>query len=120
MNSIAFIFTKSPHGSSAGREGLDVVLAMLTLNDNVGLFFVSDGVLQLIKDQNSNPILMRNYNPTFGVLSLYDAKCFYVCSEALIERGILCVTDMYLLNVEVLSPEIMRSILNRYDRVMTF
>ncbi|VFP83012.1 Protein TusC [Candidatus Erwinia haradaeae] len=126
MHSIAFVFTKSPHGSSAGREGLDAVLATLTLSNHVdvGLFFVSDGVLQLLKYQNSDEILARNYSPTFGILSLYDVKCLYVCSEALLERGILCdhtcIDQKYILKAQILSAEELRVILHQYDRVMTF
>ncbi|VFP84166.1 Protein TusC [Candidatus Erwinia haradaeae] len=119
MHSIAFVFTKSPHGSSAGREGLDAVLATLTLRNNVGLFFLSDGALQLIRDQSSDVILTRNYSLTFSVLPLYDARQFYVCSESLLERGIP-YDHKFILPVKVLSSEELRVILHKYDRVMTF
>ncbi|WP_016682733.1 sulfurtransferase complex subunit TusC, partial [Yersinia pestis] len=48
---IAFIFTQGPHGSSAGREGLDALLATSALSEDIGVFFISDGVLQLLPQQ---------------------------------------------------------------------
>ncbi|MFL6615526.1 MAG: sulfurtransferase complex subunit TusC, partial [Pantoea agglomerans] len=47
MNRVAFVFTRAPHGSSAGREGLDAALATGALSEDIGLFFIGDGVLQL-------------------------------------------------------------------------
>lgn len=51
MKRIAFVFTQGPHGSSAGREGLDALLAASALSENIGAFFLSDGVLQLLPQQ---------------------------------------------------------------------
>ncbi|PPS59381.1 sulfurtransferase complex subunit TusC [Pantoea sp. BRM17] len=61
MNRVAFLFTRAPHGSSAGREGLDAVLATGALSEDVGLFFIGDGVLQLTEQQQPKTILARDY-----------------------------------------------------------
>lgn len=119
MKSVAFVFTQGPHGSSAGREGLDAVLATSALSDNVALFFVSDGVLQLIGGQQPQRILARNYIATFGVLPLYDVERCYICATALAERGI-SADNQPVLEAEILSPQALRALLNDYDRVITF
>lgn len=119
MARIAFVFTQGPHGSSAGREGLDAVLATSALSDEVALFFISDGVLQLMEGQRPQQILARNYIATFGVLPLYDVEHCYLCAAALAERGI--ATDAArVLSADVLAPDALRARLNEYDRVMTF
>lgn len=46
--SVAFIFTQAPHGNSAGREGLDALLATSALTENIGVF-LSDGVFNYWK-----------------------------------------------------------------------
>ncbi|WP_256744534.1 sulfurtransferase complex subunit TusC, partial [Cronobacter sakazakii] len=46
MKQVAFVFTQAPHGTSAGREGLDALLAMSALTEEIGVFFLSDGVFQ--------------------------------------------------------------------------
>lgn len=119
MNRIAFVFTRAPHGTSAGREGLDAVLATSALSEAVALFFVSDGVLQLTTDQQPQQILARHYSATFGVLPLYDVEHCYLCASALAERGI--APDVArVLDAEVLDADTLRARLNQYDRIMTF
>lgn len=119
MTRIAFVFTQGPHGSSAGREGLDAVLATSALTDEIALFFISDGVLQLTEGQQPQQILARNYIATFGVLPLYDIERCYLCAAALTERGI-APEAARVLAAEVLAPDELRARLNDYDRVMTF
>lgn len=116
---VAFVFTQSPHGSSAGREGLDAVMATSALSDEIALFFISDGVMQLLPAQQPEKVLARNYITTFGVLPLYDIDQFYLCETALEERGIAQDTP-FVLPVTVLSPSALRQKLDHYDRVLTF
>ncbi|VFS45630.1 tRNA 2-thiouridine synthesizing protein C [Budvicia aquatica] len=52
MKKIAFVFTHAPHGSSGGREGLDAVLATSALTEEIGLFFISDGVFSCYPSRN--------------------------------------------------------------------
>jgi len=119
MNRIAFVFTQAPHGSSAGREGLDAVLATSALSEDIALFFVSDGVLQLTTGQQPQQILARNYIATFGVLPMYDVERCYLCAAALAERGI-AADAARVLPAEILTPADLRQTLDNYDRVITF
>jgi len=86
MHQIAVLFRTAPHGSAAGREGLDAVLACSALTDEVALFFLGDGVFQLASGQQPACILGRDYAPTFKLLALYDIEQVYVCAESLQER----------------------------------
>ena len=119
MNRLAFVFTQAPHGSSAGREGLDAVLATSALSEDIALFFVSDGVLQLTSGQQPQQVLARNYIATFGVLPMYDVEKCYLCAAALAERG-LAADATRVLPGEILVPAVLRQKLNDYDRVITF
>jgi len=119
MNRIAFVFSQAPHGTSAGREGLDAVLATSALSDEIALFFISDGVLQLTAGQQPQQILARNYIATFGVLPLYDVEHCYICAAALAERGITAQAAR-VLPAEVLASKELRARLAEYDRVLTF
>ncbi|MGX9237441.1 sulfurtransferase complex subunit TusC [Pantoea ananatis] len=119
MNRIAFVFTRAPHGSSAGREGLDAALATGALSDDIGLFFIGDGVLQLNSEQQPEKILSRHYAATFGVLSLYDIDQCYLCRESLRTRG-LTENAPRMLDAEVLDASALRQTLADYDRILTF
>lgn len=119
MKQIAFLFTTPPHGSSAGREGLDALLATSALTEDIGVFFVGDGVFQLLPGQQPEMILARNYIATFGVLPLYDVEQCYICNASLTERGLGNHQD-WILPVERLDPADLRQCLAGYDAIMTF
>ncbi|WP_312069962.1 sulfurtransferase complex subunit TusC [Lelliottia nimipressuralis] len=119
MNRVAFVFTSAPHGSAAGREGLDALLATSALTDDIGVFFIGDGVLQLLAGQQPQQILARDYIATFKVLPLYDIETFWVCAASLKERGLDENTGM-VLDVTVVAPEVLREKLSQYHAVLTF
>ena len=74
MKRLAFVFTQPPHTTSSGREGLDALLAASAFSEDIQVFFVGDGVFQLLPDQKPAEILCRDYVATFGVMSLYDIE----------------------------------------------
>ena len=94
MKRVAFVFSSAPHGSAAGREGLDALLATSALTDEIGVFFVGDGVFQLLPAQRPGAVLARDYIATFKLLSLYDIdQCWPVsythlarCCRSLLAR----------------------------------
>ncbi|GHA07224.1 sulfurtransferase complex subunit TusC [Oceanisphaera arctica] len=107
MNKVAFIFRTPPHGSASGREGLDAVLATSALSEDIGVFFIDDGVYQLLSEQDPVPVLGRHYAPTFGLLELYDVDNVYISAEALAERGVSA--ERLVIEAAVLSqPELQR------------
>lgn len=118
MKRIAFVFKSAPHGTSAGREGLDALLATSALSDNPGVFFIGDGVMQLLAGQQPGAILARDYIATFKVLPLYDIDDCMVCQQSLQERGLAQAPLM--LDAERLSAEAIRTRLADYDVVFTF
>lgn len=119
MNRVAFVFTRAPHGSSAGREGLDAALATGALSESIGLFFVGDGVLQLMGEQQPEKILSRHHAATFGVLALYDIEHCFLSREALHERG-LSENDARVMEVEILDAAALQQQLATYQRIITF
>ena len=119
MNRVAFVFTQAPHGSSAGREGLDAALATGALSEDIGLFIIGDGVLQLNLHQQPEAIKSRHYAATFGVLALYDIEQCYLCRTSLITRGLAVDADR-LLDVTLLDATELRQTLASYDRILTF
>ncbi|MBS9439284.1 sulfurtransferase complex subunit TusC [Photorhabdus noenieputensis] len=119
MKKIAFVFTKAPHGNAGGREGLDALLATSALTEKIGVFFISDGVLQLLPNQQPDRILARNYIATFKVLPLYDIDECYLCQEDLVMRGLSSI-NRFVLDAEVIPAETIRQKLVDYDVVLTF
>lgn len=119
MNRIAFVFTRAPHGSSAGREGLDAALATGALSDDIGLFFIGDGVLQITSGQQPESIHSRHYAATFGVLALYDIEQCYLCRDSLQARG-LAERAPRIVEAEILDASLLRQKLASFDSILTF
>ncbi|WP_342323304.1 sulfurtransferase complex subunit TusC [Kosakonia sp. BYX6] len=119
MKRIAFVFTSAPHGSSSGREGLDALLATSAFSDDIGVFFVGDGVFQLLANQQPGAILARDYIATFKVLPLYDIEQCWLCAASLRERGLGDETA-FVLPAQRLEPDALRDALEQYAVVLTF
>lgn len=118
MNRVAIIFRTAPHGSASGREGLDAVLAMSALSEDIGVFFLGDGVCQLLAGQDPAAVLGRHYAPTFGLLELYDVEAIYVCAESLEQRGLEGADRV--INAEVLALPELQQRLAGYPVRLTF
>ena len=119
MKRVAFVFRSSPHGTSAGREGLDALLATSALTDSPGVFFIGDGVLQLLPNQQPEQVLARNHIATFGVLPLYDIETCFLCATSARERGLPRNTP-WVLDVNMLELDVLIEKLSQYDVVLTF
>lgn len=119
MKHMAFIFSYAPHGTAFGREGLDLILSASLTIQNISIFFIGDGIFQLIKNQKPEYILSRNYTPAFCILPLYGINKFYFCSDSLIERGIF-EKDIFLLDIQVLSKNILQRKLDKCDGIINF
>lgn len=119
MNRVAFLFTQVPHGTCAGREGLDAVLAIGAFSKEIGLFFIGDGVLQLNQYQHPEQILARDYIATFAILELYDIDQCFVCEESLCVRG-QSLTAERVLHATVLDATALSQKLATYHRIISF
>ena len=119
MNRVAFVFSSAPHGSSAGREGLDALLATSALTEDIGVFFIGDGVFQILAGQQPQTILMRDYIATFKVLPLYDIESIWICATSMQERGLGENTPL-VLEATRLTSDRLREELSHYDTVLTF
>ncbi|MGQ0287464.1 sulfurtransferase complex subunit TusC [Pasteurellaceae bacterium 22721_9_1] len=82
---LAFVFKTSPHGSSVSREGLDAVLAASAFceENEIAVFFIEDGIFNLLAGQQPECILQKDFIRTFKLLELYDIENCFVCQQSL-------------------------------------
>ncbi|MPW37580.1 sulfurtransferase complex subunit TusC [Vibrio sp. B1Z05] len=118
MKSIAFVFTTSPHTTAAGREALDAVLATSAYSENLSLFFIGDGVSQLLKHQQPQSILSRDYISAFRLLDLYEVEDLFVCDASLNDFG-FSADDLFL-DAQLLSGTEIAQKLAACDVVLRF
>jgi tRNA 2-thiouridine synthesizing protein C len=101
-----------------GQESLDMALAMSNFGQEVSLFFIEDGVLQLIKQQTPDKIQHKAYHKTFGALTFYDIDNIYVCQQSMLERK-LTVTDLSIA-VTLIELGQLTALIGEHDQVMVF
>jgi tRNA 2-thiouridine synthesizing protein C len=115
---VGVINSSAPHGRANGRESLDLALAMSAFNESLSLFFIDDGVYQLLGRQNPGEILQKHYQPLFKMLALYDVENIYVCDRSLQARGL--TTEMLVVKVETINREQLQQQLNFQDQLLSF
>ncbi|GEM78230.1 sulfurtransferase complex subunit TusC [Vibrio superstes] len=118
MKKITFVFTSTPHSTAHGREGLDAIFATSAYSENLQLVFAGDGVSQLLKQQQPQSILSRDYISAFRLLDLYEVEEVYVCSESLNELGF--TQQELFLDAELLDSEGIAHKLATSDVVLRF
>jgi tRNA 2-thiouridine synthesizing protein C len=88
QKSLLVVVRRSPYGSSLARASLDVALAAAAFEQRLSLLFMGDGVLQLLAEQESQAIGVKNIGRLLASLPLYDIERVYVDAEAAIRYGI--------------------------------
>lgn len=116
--SLGVINSAAPYGVSDGQESLDLAMAAANFGQDVTLFFVDDGVFQLLKSQHPIPEQGKHYSKTFPALTFYDIDDIFVCQRSLSERG-LVVSDLCI-KVTALPQEALNQQLTQLDHLLRF
>ena len=127
-----YVNRKSPYGTIYALESLEVVLITAAFDQDVSLTFTDDGVYQLMKNQNTEGIGMKNFSGTYAALGDYEIKKVYIDKESLEERG-LSVSDLQELvwedededyaeksSISLVSRSELSEIMNNQDVVLSF
>ncbi|MEF1256701.1 MULTISPECIES: sulfurtransferase complex subunit TusC [unclassified Vibrio] len=118
MSQLTYLFRSAPHGSSAGREGVDALLAASAYCEDISVIFSGDGVYQLLQGQQTSDILSKDYAPMLKLFDLYDIEQVYVCESSLAERGLL-QADL-VLDAQKLSQSELAALLHQAGKILTF
>ena len=117
---LAFLFRTAPHGNAISREGLDALLAATAFCDEeeIGVFFIDDGVLNLRDGQNPELLLQKDFIRTFKLLDLYDIEQRFVCDDSLDQYNLQ--TEQLIISAEKIDRTSLINKLNQAEKVFTF
>ena len=115
---IGIINRQAPHGSSTAREALDLTLAISAFNESLSVFFIGDGVYQLLAKHQADLILQKDFQPMLLMLELYDVENVYVCQQSLVERNIS--VDQLVIKTTLLNTEEINEHLQLQHQLMSF
>ena len=117
---LAFLFRTAPHGNVISREGLDALLAATAFCDEeeIGVFFIDDGVLNLLDGQNPELLLQKDFIRTFKLLDLYDIEQRFVCADLLDQYNLQ--TEQLIISAEKIDRTSLINKLSQAEKVFTF
>ena len=116
--SVLVISRQAPWSGPGAKEALDIVLAGGAFDLPIGLMFMDDGVFQLLAEQNAAALQQKNITANLQALSMFGVDDLFVCSHSLTERG-LSATSFVVDDAQLLSPVETRTLIDRYDQVIT-
>lgn len=117
MTGILFIQSRRPHGNIAGQEGLDALLAGSAFT-RCAILFLEDGVLQLVKHQDTTGIGVKNYSLSYGTLKDYGVTDIY-CDAAGLDRYGLEPRNL-VIEVTPVTAEGIGDLIERYKTTLCF
>ncbi len=115
---LLFLTTKSPWTSSSAASCSDMAMTAAIFDQSVKLLFCSDGVFQLLKNQDGTSCGMQTLAKQLSAMDLYGIKQVYADKSALQERG-LQERDL-LQAVTVLSCDQIQSLIAESKAVLVF
>lgn len=117
---LAYVFCSPPHGNSASREGLDALLAATAFcaGQDIAVYFLDDGVLNLLRGQQPEIILQKDFISAFKLLDLYDIENRFVCRESLQQYG-LDAQDL-IIGCQKIDRTLLMQQLKQVKKVLTF
>lgn len=117
---LAFVFRTSPHGNAIAREGLDALLAASAFCDEeeIGVFFIGDGIFNLIPHQNPETLLQKDFIASWKLLDLYEIQQRFLCADG--KAFDLWRQNQSQISVRVLTPPAFFNQLNQAEKILTF
>jgi len=117
---LAFLFRTAPHGNAVSREGLDALLAATAFCDeeDIGVFFIDDGALNLLDGQNPELLLQKDFIRTFKLLDLYDIEQRFICADSLDQYNLQ--TEQLIISAEKIDRTSLINKLSQAEKVFTF
>lgn len=117
---LAFLFRTAPHGNAISREGLDALLAATAFCDEeeISVFFIDEGVLNLLDGQNPELLLQKDFIRTFKLLDLYDIEQRFVCADSLDQYNLQ--TEQLIISAEKIDRTLLINKLSQAEKVFTF
>ena len=119
IKKIAITLRQAPYGNSLAHEALDVILASSVYEQEISVFFIGDGVFQLVKEQQSEQISQKSIEKRLAAFEIYDINNLFVCSTSLQERQ-LAKEDLSIETAQIVDQDKLTSLLHSQDNLLSF
>ncbi len=97
---------------------MDALLAASAYSENIAVFFIGEGVTQLVANQNTTSIYSRDYAAAFKLMALYDIHDVYICAQSIKAQGL--AVAQWIIDAQPLTQEALNAQLHSCDKLLTF
>lgn len=118
MADIHILMTNAPYGTIDAEEGLEFALAATNYGHEVRMFFIGDGILQVLKGQQV-PDGEKSLLKRLSALPFFDIEECYVSAPCLAQKG-YSTDDIGLADISVVSNTELMTKLRQCDHTVTF
>lgn len=118
MPHLLFHLRKPPHGSTAGEEALEAILAASVFEPTLTVLFEGDGVLQLLSGQDPEALGTRDVAANWTALPVYEVEDLRVHEPSLRQRG-LSQADL-ILDVTLVDDAGVSALIAKVDQILAF
>lgn len=108
----------APYGSSLARDGIDFALTSAAYDQNLSILFMGDGVFQLVNQQDSKAIQLKNHAGALEVLPLYDIENLYAIREDLELRKIK--ESQLIDGIKIINQEDSNTLIHKHNKIIGF
>lgn len=115
---LTIINSKGPWDGDDARNALDMIMMAVSLDQDVQVIFLHDGVYQLLAQQ-AQALETKNPLVKYRILAdVFEMESLYVLDSALSERNLQSVP--LAVNVERIDTERCNQLLQQSDKVVRF
>jgi tRNA 2-thiouridine synthesizing protein C len=116
--SMLFLSRHAPYAYGLSNSYMDILLTAAAFDQDVTLVYSEDGVYQLLKNQDSEDIGLKDISKSLPALELYEVTKVFVEQEALDNRGINL--DDLVIPVQIINNNDLADLLESVDQVFNF
>lgn len=109
---------KPPRSSLDAEEALDFAITAATLEQQVAVLFMDDGVFQLLRGEGLPHLVSKNVSKTLPALADFEIEAIYADKAAMQRRGLL--PEDLVIKPEVLDDQQITQLMQDYDLVLHF
>lgn len=113
MSRVLVMFTASAQHGGRTRDGIDLALALLAFDHQVGVLFIDDGVGMLVPDQATAVLGLPDCSRALAALAHHGAFPVAASADCLVARGIGATA----IEVERLETAALASFLAEFEHV---
>ncbi len=117
IKSFLFIIRCTPF-SALAKDALDAVLVAAAFHQTISVLFMSDGVYQLLKNQQPKLLHGRNLSASWQALPLYDIDRIYLCESSISQRSLQL--DQLVMSAEIISTAEIQNLMRIQQAIFTY